>query len=54
MINQALQRLNETWEKKFKSLEQSVRGVPLLGVDPEVQGKLSIGFLVQIRDERLI
>lgn len=35
MINQALQRLNETWEKKFKSLEQSVRGVPLLGVDPE-------------------
>ncbi|XP_034572565.1 uncharacterized protein [Setaria viridis] len=31
MINQALQGLNETWEKKFKSLEQSVCG----GIDPE-------------------
>jgi len=35
MINQALQGLNETWEQKFKSLEQSVRGVPLLGSDPK-------------------
>ncbi|CAL5014957.1 unnamed protein product [Urochloa decumbens] len=35
MINQALQGLNETWEKKFKSLEQSVLGVPPLGIDPE-------------------
>ncbi|KAJ1272705.1 hypothetical protein BS78_06G223100 [Paspalum vaginatum] len=35
MINQALQGLNETWEKKFKSLEESVRGVPPLGIDPE-------------------
>ena len=37
MINQALQGLNETWEQKFKSLEQSVRGVPLLGSDPKVR-----------------
>uniref|UniRef100_A0ACD5UEN1 Uncharacterized protein n=1 Tax=Avena sativa TaxID=4498 RepID=A0ACD5UEN1_AVESA len=35
MINQALQGLNETWEKKFKSLEQTVCGGPSLGVDPE-------------------
>ncbi|KAG2574583.1 hypothetical protein PVAP13_7KG335470 [Panicum virgatum] len=35
MINQALQGLNETWEKKFKSLEKSLRGVPPLGIDPE-------------------
>ncbi|KAF0930631.1 hypothetical protein E2562_033826 [Oryza meyeriana var. granulata] len=35
MINQALQGLNQTWEEKFKSLEQSVHGAPLLGVDPE-------------------
>ncbi|OEL36507.1 hypothetical protein BAE44_0002471 [Dichanthelium oligosanthes] len=35
MINQALQGLTETWEKKFKSLEESVRGVPPLGIDPE-------------------
>ncbi|CAO2043653.1 unnamed protein product [Urochloa humidicola] len=35
MINQALQGLNETWEKKFKSLERSVLGVPPLGIDPE-------------------
>ncbi|CAN6236197.1 unnamed protein product [Urochloa humidicola] len=35
MIDQALQGLNETWEKKFKSLEQSVLGVPPLGIDPE-------------------
>ncbi|RLM74583.1 hypothetical protein C2845_PM15G21560 [Panicum miliaceum] len=35
MINQALQGLNETWEKKFKSLEQSLHGVPPLGIDPE-------------------
>jgi len=37
MINQALQGLNETWEQKFKSLEQSVRGVPPLGSDPKVR-----------------
>jgi len=36
MINQALQGLNETWERKFKSLEKSLRGVPPLGIDPEV------------------
>ncbi|XP_022683691.1 uncharacterized protein LOC101764408 isoform X2 [Setaria italica] len=35
MINQALQGLNETWEKKFKSLEQSLRGAPPLGTGPE-------------------
>ncbi|KQJ84493.1 uncharacterized protein LOC100830790 isoform X2 [Brachypodium distachyon] len=35
MINQSLQGLNETWESKFKSLEQSMRGAPLVGVDPE-------------------
>ncbi|WVZ87059.1 hypothetical protein U9M48_033754 [Paspalum notatum var. saurae] len=35
MINQALQGLNETWEKKFKSLEESVCGSPPLGIDPE-------------------
>ncbi|VAH35827.1 hypothetical protein VPH35_023067 [Triticum aestivum] len=28
MINQALQGLNETWEKKFLSLEQNMRSVP--------------------------
>ena len=37
MINQALQGLNKTWENKFKSLEQTVRGGPSTGVDPEVQ-----------------
>jgi len=36
MINQALQGLNETWERKFKSLEKSLRGVPPSGIDPEV------------------
>uniref|UniRef100_A0A0E0DI47 Uncharacterized protein n=1 Tax=Oryza meridionalis TaxID=40149 RepID=A0A0E0DI47_9ORYZ len=35
MINHALQGLNQSWEEKFKSLEQSVRGAPLLGVDHE-------------------
>ncbi|CAM0902693.1 unnamed protein product [Alopecurus aequalis] len=35
MINQALQGLNETWENKFKSLEQNVRSGPSIGVDPE-------------------
>ncbi|KAM0869917.1 hypothetical protein ACQ4PT_040377 [Festuca glaucescens] len=37
MIDQALQGLNETWENKFKSLEQTLCGGPSLGVDPEVQ-----------------
>jgi hypothetical protein len=37
MINHALQGLNQSWEEKFKSLEQSVRGAPLLGVDHETQ-----------------
>jgi hypothetical protein len=37
MINQALYGLNETWENKFKSLEQTVRGGLSSGVDPEVQ-----------------
>lgn len=35
MISQALQGLNETWEKKFKSLEESVLGVSPLGIDPK-------------------
>ncbi|XP_047061992.1 uncharacterized protein LOC124669417 [Lolium rigidum] len=37
MIDQALQGLNETWENKFKSLEQTFCGGPSLGADPEVQ-----------------
>jgi hypothetical protein len=37
MIDQALQGLNETWENKFKSLEQTLCGEPSLSVDPEVQ-----------------
>lgn len=35
MINQAVQGLNETWENKFKSLEQTMRSGPSLGVDLE-------------------
>jgi hypothetical protein len=47
MINQDLHGLNETWEQKFKFLEQSVCGVPLLGSDPKVlKGYLSIAFLM--------
>ncbi|XP_062184098.1 uncharacterized protein LOC133888029 isoform X2 [Phragmites australis] len=44
MINQALQGLNETWEKKFKSLEQSVLGAPPLGIDPKhAPGSSAVG-----------
>lgn len=39
MINQALQGLNETWEKKFMSLEQNVRSAPSSRAVPVVSNK---------------
>jgi hypothetical protein len=39
MINQALQGLNETWEKKFLSLEQNMRSMSASRGSPAVSSK---------------
>jgi hypothetical protein len=46
MINQALQGLNETWEKKFLSLEQNMRSMSTSRGSPAVSCKqLTVSFI---------
>jgi hypothetical protein len=45
MINHATQQLNESWENRFQSLEESMRGIASSGIS---QVNLSL-FIVQMK-----
>lgn len=51
MINQAMQQLNETWEKRFQSLEQSMNGMASLDVPQNASDSAHEGTYQSARDD---